>query len=117
MGRRQRTWLGSLFTRLLKEKMTTPNSNKSQKQEELEALVQSAYDAIKKAQELADEHSLSFRFGVADQELAGTYHGKKFDPESDLAEEWELASQEDWDAVRDNGESFVAGWYSSYFSR
>lgn len=98
--------------------MSDNNENKkSPEQLELDALVQSAYDTILEAQELADEHSLSFRFGVADQELAGTYHGKKFDPESDLAEKWELASQEDWDAVRDNGESFVAGWYSSYFSR
>lgn len=64
--------------------------------EEMAARKKAIADAVKSAQEYADEHGLEFRASLAEGEITATYYG---------------TGHEERDSYDDTN-----GWYSSFFS-
>ncbi len=66
--------------------------SKSPEQDELNALVKAAYEAVAKAQEYADKHKLSFGFSIA-YGMGGYYEGDTEERSSDNEDGWSASSQ------------------------
>lgn len=64
--------------------------------DEMAARKKAISDAVKSAQEYADEHGLQFRTSLADGEISATYYGTGHE------------ERESYDDTQ--------GWYSSFFS-
>lgn len=101
----------------------TSKSNETEKNKarlEIEALVQSAKDAIKSAMKVADDNGLSFdAYVLPNMDLGATYYGttaleeireRWFEHEDDEVPVSELES------FRKDSEAMSDGWYSSWYS-